>query len=240
MEDITEIPLNKTNGFIKHVFNFDTDTKKELLNIIQYGLTIIIPIIILNKSIKKYIPEVDEEKGSLEIALEVVGQMIVLFFGIYLIHRVATYFPTYSGSEYKELNMFNMIAGFLVIVLSLQTKLGEKVEILTKRGLEMVGIVEPEEEIEEKVVINVRHPVEVSNGTGPQMHQNSRADMQMKLNINDSIRNEMMQQQMPQVQQQMPSMQQSPAQQGIRTTDYDNMFSEPMAANESFGNYSAF
>lgn len=240
MEDIADVPLNKTNGFIKHVFNFDNDTKRELLNIIQYSLIVIIPIVMLNKTIRKYIPDTDESKGSLEITAEVIGQIVILFFGIYLIHRIVTYIPTYSGVEYKEFNMFNMILGFLVIVLSLQTKLGEKVDILSHRALEMFGIVESEEtDIEEKVTVNVSHPIEVSGANPmsqhglPQMHQPSRADIQTKLDINDSIRNEVM---TGHAQQHAPQQMNN----SVRTTDFNAMFQEPMAANESFGNYSAF
>jgi hypothetical protein len=34
-------------NFFKHVFNFDDDSKSELLNIIQYALISIIPVIVL-------------------------------------------------------------------------------------------------------------------------------------------------------------------------------------------------
>ena len=43
----------------------------ELLNIIQYAVLAIIPIIILLKLIKNYIPEADDDKGSLVILVEV-------------------------------------------------------------------------------------------------------------------------------------------------------------------------
>ena len=38
-------------GFFKHVFNFDDDSKSEILNIIQYALIAIIPVVVLNKTI---------------------------------------------------------------------------------------------------------------------------------------------------------------------------------------------
>jgi hypothetical protein len=41
-----------SKSFFKHVFNFDDDSKGEILNIIQYALLAIIPIILLNKSMK--------------------------------------------------------------------------------------------------------------------------------------------------------------------------------------------
>jgi hypothetical protein len=58
-------------NFFKHVFNFDDESKAEILNIIQYALLAIIPIVILTKSISRFIPEAEEDKGSLEITLEI-------------------------------------------------------------------------------------------------------------------------------------------------------------------------
>ena len=120
-------------GFFKHVFNFDDDSKSELLNIIQYSLIAIIPVVILNKSIGKYVPEADDNKGSLEVSAEVIIQIIVTFIGLLIIHRIITFIPTYSGSKYPEFNVIFIILAILMITLSLQTKLGEKVSILVER-----------------------------------------------------------------------------------------------------------
>ena len=135
MESINEASKTVSSGgagpsLIKHVFNFDDDSKNEMMNIIQYSLLAVIPIVFLNKSIQKFVPDVDEEKGSLEILVEVIGQIVIMFIGILLIHRLITYIPTYSNVKYADFNIINVILGFLVIVLSLQTKLGEKVNIL--------------------------------------------------------------------------------------------------------------
>ena len=53
--------------FINHMFRFDDETKHELSNIIQYVVLAIIPIVTLNKLMKKYIPDADDDKGSFEI-----------------------------------------------------------------------------------------------------------------------------------------------------------------------------
>ena len=124
-------------GFFKHVFNFDNDSKSDMLNIIQYTLLAIIPIIILNKSMQKYVPEADEKKGSIEILAEILIQIIVMFMGLLLIHRIITYVPTYSGMEYPEFSVIFIVLAILMITLSLQTKLGEKVSILVDRLTEL-------------------------------------------------------------------------------------------------------
>ena len=143
METIKEANQNVSSGgagpsLIKHVFNFDDDSKNEMMNIIQYSLLAVIPIVFLNKSIQKFVPDADEEKGSLEVFVEVIGQIVIMFIGILLIHRLITYIPTYSNVKYADFNIINVILGFLVIVLSLQTKLGEKVNILLERIVEIV------------------------------------------------------------------------------------------------------
>jgi hypothetical protein len=124
-------------SFLKHVFNFDDDSKSDILNIIQYALIAIIPIIILNKSISKYVPEAEEKKGTLEIVAEIIIQIIVMFIGLLIIHRIITYIPTYSGAKYPEFNIVFIILAILMITLSLQTKLGEKVSILVDRISEL-------------------------------------------------------------------------------------------------------
>ena len=129
MDDLTE----KNKNFFKHVFNFDDDSKSEILNIIQYALISVIPIVSLNKTIKKYVPEADDKKGNIEITAEIVIQVIVTFMGLLLIHRMITFIPTYSEEKYPDFHVIYIILGVLMILISLQTKLGEKINILFDR-----------------------------------------------------------------------------------------------------------
>jgi hypothetical protein len=139
MESFDETSKNASSkvGFIKHVFNFEDDSKAEMLNLIQYSLLAIVPIILLNKLSQKYVPEADEEKGSFEILAEVIIQILVIFLGLLLINRIITFVPTYSGVKYPEVSMIYIVLAVLMITLSLQTKLGEKVGILTDRISEL-------------------------------------------------------------------------------------------------------
>ena len=122
-----------SKGFLKHVFNFDDDSKYDILNIIQYAIIALIPVIILNKSMSNYVPEADDKKSSMELSAEIIIQIIVMFIGLLLIHRVITFVPTYSGVKYPDFNIVFIILAVLMITLSLQTKLGEKVSILFDR-----------------------------------------------------------------------------------------------------------
>jgi hypothetical protein len=134
MDNLEEVQKTVShNTFFQHVFEFDESTKNELLNIGQYSALVLVPVVMFNKLMKHYIPEADESKGSLELTLEIFGQVILLFIGLFYIHRVATFLPTYSGQKYEQFNIHSIILVALLIVSSLHTKLGEKTSILTER-----------------------------------------------------------------------------------------------------------
>ena len=128
---------DEPKSFFKHVFNFDDDSKSEIMNVIQYAIISLIPIVLLNKSMQKYVPEADDKKSSIEITAEIVIQVVVMFMGMLLIHRIITFIPTYSGSKYPEFHVTCIVLAVLLITLSLQTKLGEKVSILADRTFEL-------------------------------------------------------------------------------------------------------
>ena len=136
LEDLTK-SANGKPGFFKHVFNFNEESKCEMSNIIQYAGLAIIPVVIMNKLMQQYVPEADEEKGNIEILAEIIGQIIGMFIGILIIHRIITFIPTYSGEKYTDFSVTNIILVALVIILSLQTKLGEKVSIIVDRIMEL-------------------------------------------------------------------------------------------------------
>lgn len=136
LDELSKISSGKP-GFFKHVFNLDEDSKSEMLNIIQYAVLALIPVVILNKFMQRFVPEADEEKSSIEITAEVLAQVIVMFLVILIIHRIITFIPTYSGEKYVSFSVTNIILSMLVIILSLQTKLGEKVSILVDRIVEL-------------------------------------------------------------------------------------------------------
>ena len=87
MEDLQE--ASKKSGeklnFMNHVLKFDDTTKSDLLNTLQYAFLAIIPIVLLNKGVRAYVPEVDESKSSLEIVIEIFAQILVMFVGLYYI-----------------------------------------------------------------------------------------------------------------------------------------------------------
>jgi len=139
MESLEELTksTNGKPGFFKHVFNFNDDSKSDMMNIVQYAAIALVPVVILNKAMQRFVPEADDEKGNVEILAEIIGQVFIMFLGILIIHRIITFIPTYSGSKYATFDVTNIILAMLVIILSLQTKLGEKVSIIVDRVMEL-------------------------------------------------------------------------------------------------------
>lgn len=137
MEVLQEATSITKKTFLSHVFSMSEESNAEVLNVIQYSTLGVLPIIVLNKSIQRFIPEADPDSSSIEVLAEIFIQLVIMFVGIILIHRIITYIPTYSGFKYDNLNLTNVILAFLVIVLSIQTKLGLKVNILLDRALEL-------------------------------------------------------------------------------------------------------
>ena len=77
-------------NFVNHVFNFDNDTKNELLNTIQYLVLAIIPLTFFNNLIESVIPENDKSKSSFELLCEVLGHLSLLMVFIFLTNRLVT------------------------------------------------------------------------------------------------------------------------------------------------------
>jgi len=227
LETTTETVVSKNNGFIEHVFYLNDATKNDLMNLLQYVLLGVIPIVIINKVIQNFVPDFDEEKDSIQITLECLLQVVTIFGAMFFIHRMITYIPTYSTQPYGDINLIGSGLAFLIIVLGLQTKLGEKVELLYTRIYNYwVGETEPEEKPKAKNIIS-------SN------HQSSRAD---NLGMSSLPQNNTpMPPSMPTQQQTMTQQAQSSIQQQAQPQmNYDLMYQEPMAANEGFGGFSSW
>ena len=133
MDLIQEAGDSHPKTLFSHVFSTTDEGKAELINVVQYASLGVIPVVALNKLIHRFIPEADPEKSSLEILAEILIQLVAMFCGVVIIHRIITYIPTYSGFKYEHLTLTNVILAFLIIVLSIQTKLGLKVNILVDR-----------------------------------------------------------------------------------------------------------
>lgn len=129
----TEKITSGVSGFFNYMMNFDQKTKCDLLNLAQYSLVGVIPVILMLKFIKNYFPSADEGKGSFELTAECTLEILFILFCIYFIHRFICYVPTYSGMKYEGVNFTQSLLMFLVILFTIQTKLGTKLNILIRR-----------------------------------------------------------------------------------------------------------
>lgn len=138
---MTENPISsdttKFENFFEYLFNFDDENKAKLMNIVQYLGLSLIPVVFLLKLIKNYFPEEDDTKGSVEISAEVLAQLVIIFVGIWFIDRVVRYLPTLSKMNYHGFNEVNFIIPILIILVTMQTKLGAKINILSDRIMDM-------------------------------------------------------------------------------------------------------
>jgi hypothetical protein len=157
--------------FFTHVFDMSQEANGEIMNVTQYAILGVIPVLALNKLIQRFAPEADPDSSSVELLVEVLLQIVVMFVGIIFIHRIITYVPTYSGFRYEHMTLTNVILAFLIIVLSLQTKLGIKVNILYDRLLDLWNGTSPDEKKS-----NVRSRVRVNESMTNITHSPSQAD----------------------------------------------------------------
>lgn len=149
---------NTGNSLYNHMFG-DKDTKSNLINIIQYSLISVLPILVLNKFTQHIFPEADDKKNNLELSVEIVGQLIMLFVGIFFIDRLIRYFKVYSGEKYDDISLLNSIVPFTIVLFSIPTKIGAKTKIIMDRILRALNIEKEPEKEEEKIEIKPTIPV---------------------------------------------------------------------------------
>jgi hypothetical protein len=141
MEKVTDVVKsvpNDATGFFKTVFNFDEDSKAEMLNLLQYMVLAIIPCVIILKTVRVLVPEEDDTKGSIEIAAEIIAQIAFMAIAMYFSNKAIRYVPTYSGSNYMGGTDFTgFMLPFMVLLLTMQTKIGSKVNILFDRLMDL-------------------------------------------------------------------------------------------------------
>lgn len=140
MEDNYNLHGGETTSFFSHMVDLTQKDKNELLNVAQYIVLAIVPILIVIKLMRMYLPSFDEEKGSIEIGIEVVLQLVLLLVFFWFIHRFIVFIPTYSAENYSSLNVFHFILPFIFILFTLETTISKKVHLLMKRLLVYVGL----------------------------------------------------------------------------------------------------
>jgi hypothetical protein len=137
MEAQQSIEETTKKGFFSYVFNFDDNNKALLTNLFQYSFLAIPLVVIILKLINYYTPEEDDSKGTLEIIAQVFVSVALILFAIWFINRIVRYIPTASKVPYAIFNEVNFIIPLLIILFTMHTKLGAKINILVERVVDL-------------------------------------------------------------------------------------------------------
>ena len=124
---------DKNKGFFQYVFNFDTENKNLLMNLYQYSFITIPFVLISLKLLNHFSPDVNEEKGSLDILFEIFISINWIILTIWFTNKIVRFIPTRSGMPYHIFNETNFIIALLVALFTMNTKLGNKINILIER-----------------------------------------------------------------------------------------------------------
>ena len=251
MEGIKEASNNfknidsKNPSFFAYIFNFDRENKDMMMNYFQYAL-IALPLVILSLKSLNYLSPIDDpDKGTLEIIGEVLGSVSFILIAIWFINKIIRYIPNYSQTEYPEFNEINFIVPLFIVLFTMQTKLGSKINILFERLYNMIsGTVyentnsnnnEKKNSYQEN--LTNQQPLNPQNLTIPPVHQPSQSDYLNQVNYQNPVNNSTQANYMNQATQ-------------AKSPNFNSMFkgpttplveantpgmSEPMAANEAFG-----
>ena len=138
MDAVLDTEVEKSSksigGFVKTVFDTSKTSQDEVVNASQYALLALPPAYALLRFLREYVPEPDDRKGTLELTVEVIIQAVVMVIGIIVIDRAILYIPPISGSPYGDQpNKILPLLPFIIILLTVQTKLGIKIDMLMER-----------------------------------------------------------------------------------------------------------
>jgi len=229
ISDSVKSVQDESMGFFNYVFNFDNENKMRIMNMLQYTLLAIIPILLVLRGIKHLIPEEDDSKGSFEILAESIGQVILIMVSIWITNKIINYIPTYSGEDYPKFNEISFVLPFILLLATMQTKLGAKFNILIDRTMNLITGKNSQEGFNNtdkkqgqgqaqgqgQNVVRVTQPL---GGGG--MHQPSQADYLDRTQLLPSN---------PQMSA-MPTQQQQPV--PDMNSVYQQQYNEPVAAND--------
>lgn len=123
----------ESTGFFKYVFAFDDEVKCQIGNMIQYGALALLPVLGILKAVQHLVPDEDDRKGSIILGIESFMQVALIFVLMWFSDRVIRYIPTMSGCAYGEFQPIAFVLPFLIILATMQTKLGAKLNLIVDR-----------------------------------------------------------------------------------------------------------
>lgn len=182
-KEVVKAASDDQQGFFQTVFKLDEMDKDTLMNLVQYAILAVIPSMVILKVLRNFVPEDDETKGSIEITGEVALEVVFIVISLWFMNRVIRYVPTYSGRSYPDSDPFTPLMPFLLVLFTLQSKLGSKLNILMDRCVAAYSGESPEvkEQARGNGAVRVTQPL-------AGVHQPSQADSFTTQNILPSDR----------------------------------------------------
>lgn len=127
-------------SFVEYITSFTSKEKSQLLNLIQYGGLSVLPLLIILKLMKIYIPDEDPFKPTTEILFEIIIQIIIIIIALFMTHKIILYFPTYSNLNYDNFSLLSGLLPLFFLMFTLDTKFSNKLNTLFDRLLVALGI----------------------------------------------------------------------------------------------------
>jgi len=132
MDDDSIKPITN-QGFFTYVFRLSKFKQEDLMNIIQYTLLSIVPVVLFIYFTKKYFPSVAEDDSSLYIFTVTVIELIFMIIGVFFIDRIINYIPTFSGKYYETINLTTIVIIFVLFMLVNETGFKQRTLIMLER-----------------------------------------------------------------------------------------------------------
>jgi hypothetical protein len=132
--------MELNTGFVEYITTISSNEKAQMLNMLQYGGLAILPLLIILKFMKMYVPEEDPLKGTPELVLEILLQLGFILIAFFFIHKLICYLPTYSKVEYGNMNLLCLIMPVFFLMFAMDTNVGAKLNVVFDRLLVTLGI----------------------------------------------------------------------------------------------------
>jgi hypothetical protein len=137
----TALPISDKQSFVSFVIQ---QPKSDLGNLVQYAFMAMIPVAAIVYASQNMLAPIDSKMGTGQLALEAGLGLGAVLITMYFANRTITYFPTYSGVEYADINLISAMIPFLLMLFIADddgsgTSIGVRIKELVKR------LIEPEE-----------------------------------------------------------------------------------------------
>jgi hypothetical protein len=156
-------------GFFGYVFNFDDANSGQLTNLYQYTF-IAIPLVLISLKLLNHLsPDVDDSKGTLEILFEIFVCINWILLTIWFVNKIIRYIPNKSKMSYPIFNETNFVIPLLIVLFTMNTKLGNKINLLIERAVDLYDGKTNLKETAQKSNQDITTSQPISPGVGGQM-----------------------------------------------------------------------